>query len=78
VTAQSFSETLKHASGPLLSEISLFDVYEGDKIPSEKKSLGFRFHFLSAERTLQDSEVHSATENIIRAAQEKFQALLRS
>lgn len=77
-TAQALTETLKHASGPLLSDLSLFDVYEGDKIPESKKSLAFRFHFLSHERTLQDAEVNAAKENIIKAASEKFQAQIRS
>jgi len=78
VTAQALLETLKHASGPLLTDLSLFDVYEGEKIPASKKSLAFRFHFLSHERTLQDSEVNSARENIIKVASEKFEAQIRS
>lgn len=78
VTAHSVLESIKHAGGQLLSEVSIFDVYEGENIPQTKKSLAFRLNFLSTERTLQDSEITSAKENIIKVATDKFGAQLRA
>ena len=78
ISAQSLLDSIKHAGGPLLSEINIFDVYQGENIPTQKKSLAFRLHFLSPERTLQDSEVNSAKDQIIKSMSEKFQAQLRA
>lgn len=77
VSAQSFIETVKHAGGSLLSEISVFDVYEGEHIPAAKKSLGLRLNFMSSERTLKENEVNAAKDTILKTAAEKFQAQLR-
>ncbi|NDD04236.1 MAG: phenylalanine--tRNA ligase subunit beta [Proteobacteria bacterium] len=78
VAAQTLLESIKHAGGQLLSEVSVFDVYEGETIPQTKKSLAFRLSFMSPERTLQEAEVTSARETIVKAATEKFGAQLRS
>ncbi|MFM8269058.1 MAG: phenylalanine--tRNA ligase subunit beta [Pseudomonadota bacterium] len=78
VSAQSLVDGIKHAGGPLLSEVSVFDVYQGENIPTQKKSLAFRLHFLSPDRTLQESEVNTSKDNIIKSVSEKFQAQIRS
>lgn len=78
LSAQSLLESIKHAGGPLLTEVTIFDVYQGEHVQSPKKSLAFRLHFSSPERTLQDGEVNTAKENIIKVASDKFQAQLRA
>lgn len=78
LSAQALLETIKHSGGPLISEVSIFDVYQGEHIPSPKKSVAFRLHFSSSERTLQDSEVQSARDNIVKTVSERYQAQLRS
>ena len=40
-----------------LQKWDLFDVYTGDNIPEEKKSLAYTFYFQNPERTLNDKEV---------------------
>ncbi len=44
--------------------ISLFDIYTGEQIGSDKKALGFEISFRSDERTLTDSEVQEFFEKI--------------
>jgi len=78
VSAQSLMDSIKHSGGALLSEVLVFDVYQGENIPSHKKSLAFRLNFLSSDRTLQESEVTASKDNIIKALSEKFQAQIRS
>jgi len=41
----------------LLEKIEIFDVYIGKSIPDDMKSIGFRFTYRSAERTLTDEDV---------------------
>ncbi len=49
----------------LLEEVNIFDVYEGGNIPSKMKSLGLRFSYRSADRTLTDEEVNEAHARIL-------------
>lgn len=75
---QELVDSIKHSGTPLLSSISVFDVYEGEKVPQEKKSIAFHLTFLSAERTLLDTEVFALKDKIVHALGEKFGAQLRS
>ena len=42
----------------LLEKVQIFDVYEGKNLPGEMKSLGVRFSYRGADRTLTDDEVN--------------------
>jgi len=77
-TSLSVAEAISLTGGSLLADVSVFDVYEGANIPSDKKSLGFRLTFLSPERTLQDAEVTTLRDRIVQAVSEKFGAQIRA
>ncbi len=49
----------------LLEEVRIFDVYEGKNIPAGMKSLGLRFSYRSADRTLMDDEVNEVHARIV-------------
>jgi phenylalanyl-tRNA synthetase beta chain len=62
-------ELLRLARGAdkeLLEKVSIFDVYTGKSIPSELKSLGLRFSYRAAEKTLTDDEVNGIHSGIIK------------
>ena len=61
-----------------LVEVKLFDLYQGDQLPSGKKSLAFRLSFQSPDRTLTDEEVNSYFESISSRLAERLGASLRS
>ncbi len=65
-------------SFPLVSQVTLFDVYSGDKVPQGKKSLAFSIRFQSLERTLTDEEVNRTQQKIIERLQQELGATLRS
>jgi phenylalanyl-tRNA synthetase beta chain len=65
-------------SFPLVSQVTLFDVYSGDKVPGGKKSLAFSIRYQSPERTLTDEEVNHAQQEIIERLQRDLGATLRS
>ncbi len=65
-------------SFPLVSQVSLFDVYIGDKVPEGKKSLAFSVHYQSLQRTLTDEEVNRAQQEIIERLRRELGATLRS
>ncbi len=47
-----------------LEKVSLFDLYEGQGIPEDRKSLAFSLIFRSADRTLNEEEVNTAFQAI--------------
>jgi phenylalanyl-tRNA synthetase beta chain len=53
------------ADKELLEKVSIFDVYTGKSIPSGMKSLGLRFSYRGAEKTLTDDEVNKVHSGII-------------
>ncbi len=61
-----------------LVEVKLFDLYQGDQLPSGKKSLAFRLSFQSPDRTLTDEEVNGYFETITSRLAERLGASLRS
>ncbi|MCD7032831.1 phenylalanine--tRNA ligase subunit beta [Metabacillus sp. GX 13764] len=65
------------AGGKLLKEVSVFDVYEGDRLEEGKKSIAFSLKYMDPERTLTDEEVAASYSKIMKAAEEKFGAVLR-
>ena len=67
----------KHG-GNFFKGVTLFDVYTGDRISADKKSLAFALEFRSNERTLKDEEADSAFKNILTAVEKEFGATLRS
>ena len=62
---------------PLIQVVELFDVYEGDKLESGKKSLAFHVHYLSSEKTLTALEVDEIQNSLVAHLADKFSAKLR-
>lgn len=67
----------KQTAGQLLSAVNLFDIYEGEKIPADKKSYAISFVLLSPEKTLTDKDIDSTMERLIAAFSNQFGAELR-
>ena len=50
-------EAIRKQAGPLLTQVDVFDRYEGKGVPEGKVSLAFRLVFQRLDRTLTDAEV---------------------
>lgn len=61
----------------IIEAVTLFDIYKGKPIPSDKKSLAFSIRYRSAERTLTDQEVDKLHSEIIQRLQRNLGAELR-
>lgn len=55
----------------------IFDVYEGEGIPADKKSVAISMRF-GSDRTLTDGEVDSAVADIVSALQKGHAGELRA
>lgn len=77
VKAGEMKQVIVEAGGELLKEVTLFDLYEGEKMEEGKKSLAFSMNYFAPERTLTDEEVTEAHSRVLAAVEEKFGAELR-
>ena len=75
-----FSELRKTAfqtEKQMLKNVSLFDVYRGDKIPAGKKQYAMNFVIQNPDQTLTDSDVEKIMGKILGAFENKHRAALR-
>ncbi|WP_158736633.1 phenylalanine--tRNA ligase subunit beta [Alteribacillus sp. YIM 98480] len=77
VPAGDVQRVIEEAGGPLLKQVTLFDVYEGENLEAGKKSLAFSLVYLDPERTLTDEEVTKTHDHVVSELTEKVQAVLR-
>jgi len=63
---------------PLVAEVRPFDLYRGEKLGKNLKSIAFGVNLRSGEKTLTDKDVEGLCATIIRTMQEKFGARLRT
>ncbi|MCW3104664.1 MAG: phenylalanyl-tRNA synthetase, beta subunit [Bacteroidetes bacterium] len=61
----------------LLKSVNLFDVYEGDKLPSGKKSYALSFILRDDNATLTDKQIEKIMEKLMKTYQEKAGAEIR-
>ena len=71
-------EKLAFAEGKkLLREVSLFDVYKGDKIEQGKKSYAVSFTFLDPEKTLTDQDIDKTMSKLMKKLESELGAVIR-
>ncbi len=69
---------IKKAGGKLLTDIDVFDVYVGENVADDEKSIAFSLTFKDPNRTLSDEEVTQVFEKIIAEVEGKMTAKLRN
>ncbi len=61
---------ISNAGGELVEKIELFDVYTGAQVEAGFKSVAYAITFRAADRTLVDTEVQSAMNNILESVKQ--------
>ena len=69
-------ETIRKSGEELIENLYLFDVFEGDTIPQNKKSISLRITYRSKLKTLEDDEVNYIHKNITNRLLKEFDASL--
>ncbi len=77
VPAAALESVIRQAAGDLLESLTLFDVYTGERIAADKKSMAFSLVYRHPERTLQDEEIQQVTSSVIQALKDQTGAELR-
>ena len=77
VPAATVVDTISQLNQPLLESIEIFDVYTGQGIPADKKSVALSMRYRNKERTLTDEEVNRAHEDLVRTVLPRLNAQMR-
>lgn len=77
VSAQAITDAIKTALGALCREVFCFDLFAGESLGADKKSLAFGIILQNQEKTLQDEEVEGMIANLLTTLQSQFGAELR-
>ncbi len=77
VDAGDIIKTIQKASNKTLQDVTVFDVYEGENIASDKKSIAFKLVFNGMDHTLTDEEVMESFHKIIDKVVSTYKAELR-
>ena len=71
-------KVIKHAGSRLLTNVEVFDLYEGENIIRDYKSIAYSLTFEDSSRTLTDEEVMIVFNNIIKEVETKLGLKLRN
>lgn len=76
-TSKEISDILKKVGSRLLTELTVFDVYVGENVGENEKSLAFSLTFQDPNKTLTDEEVTAIFNRMIETVTTKLNATLR-
>ena len=77
VSAQTVMDVLSRGMDSICTNITLFDVYEGEGIDSQEKSLAIGLTLQSQETTLGEDEINAAAQSAVTLLEQQFGARLR-
>lgn len=77
VAASAVLDVIRENAGEWLTDLRLFDVYQGKGIDPHRKSLAVGLTWQHPSRTLNDDEVNSTTQNILTSLEQRLNATLR-
>ena len=78
VSANEISDIIKKSGGRLLTNIEVFDVYTGEKLENDEKSIAYSLTFNDPTKTLTEDEVNILFDKIIKDVESKLDAKLRN
>ena len=78
INAQEIIDAVSSADRNLISNVKVFDVYEGANIPENQKSIAISVTIQSSEKTLNDSDLEKMNKLIIETVEYKTGAKIRS
>ena len=78
IAAGTIEAEISQMGTKLLNKIRIFDVYEGENIPKNKKSIAYRLYFLDPNKTLNISDIEPIIDKVVRSLNKKYTIELRS
>ena len=78
INAQDLIQLIISIDKDLIKSVKVFDVYEGENIPKNKKSIALNVTIQSSEKTLNDNDLEKINNQIILMVESKTGAKIRS
>jgi len=78
ISVQDLVSVISNIDKNLISNVKVFDVYEGDNIPENQKSIAISVTIQSLEKTLTDNDLEKINNLIIETVENKTGAKIRS
>lgn len=77
IEAQTIIDIISDAARPYIKSVNIFDVYQGEQIEKNKKSIALRVVLQSDTKSLNENDINTISEKIIKSLYEKIHATLR-
>ena len=77
IESKEIETIIKKSAGSMLTNIEVFDVYTGENVAEDEKSIAYSLTFMDTKKTLTEEEVNSVFEKIIEMVESKSEAKLR-
>lgn len=78
IAADKIQTLIRQNAGNYLTDLRIFDVYQGDAVAKNKKSIALGLTWQHPSRTLSDDEINAIISSCVKALQEQFNADLRT
>ncbi|MGE5606512.1 MAG: phenylalanine--tRNA ligase subunit beta [Bacteroidota bacterium] len=78
IEADRINARIKEIGGDLVERVELFDVYQGEQVGPEMRSLAFSITYRSKEKTMSDQEVNELQTELLQKLNSEFGAAVRS
>lgn len=77
VPASAVAKIISENAGELLESLELFDVYTGEQVAKDHKSLAYSLYFRHYQRTINDDDINPQISKILTELKNKLKAQLR-
>ena len=78
ISASDLIQTIVQKSDQLLINVEIFDVYEGESMEKNEKSIALGLTFQDSSRTLIDTEINDVIQGVVAILERQFNAKLRA
>lgn len=78
MTSSTIEKEIKRSGGKLLKDIEVFDLYRGENVRENEKSIAYSLEFESEERTLSSDEINELFNKIIDEVTDKLGITIRN
>ena len=65
ILAGQVEDIIRTAGGKLLETYRLFDIYEGENVGDDEKSLAYSIRFRASDRTLEEKDIKNVMDKIL-------------
>jgi phenylalanyl-tRNA synthetase beta chain len=78
IESNTITQIIEQTGRPYLTDVEIFDVYKGNNMDTNKKSIAFRMVFNNPEKTLTTEDVDKIMKKISNRLEYSFKAIIRS